>query len=423
MKHSLFLSLALGAGWLLSPESLVIAGNAAGTMGWMTLPLLASIALLYTVCGKLINSSQLPNTENREHLMLQSMIGKIPATGFTIAASIPLLVLAATALLVTSGYTFNEVFLYWFPNFGFSFLLLALLTILQFFPEKFIYRAQICFVSLAAGGLLILSFYGIAAAEVPVSQVFQQSGGFSPSSSAILLLLFVGSTSASFTNEKQQPSLLLPVAGFMLFFCWVLVSLAYVNPERLASSTIPYMTAARKIMGDPGRQIMGIVIISGTCAAITGLMLLCKRMLCGITKIESKDIVNCKTLRWGFPLFIAIITGILMATGLAGDDLLEVLLRGALVLWLLHYTLLCLAAIIQIKKKSQTFPLPGAICTLILTASLFSLILSNPHRNEMISFLISMLGISGLLASIWFFLYKNTNASKTNNFQQMEKNV
>ena len=423
MKHSLFLSFALGAGWLLSPESLVIAGNAAGQMGWMALPVLASIALLFTVCGKLIHSPQVTTTKQKEQLMLQSMIGKIPATGISLAAVVPLLVLAATALLVTSGYTFNEVFLYWFPNFGFSFLLLALLTILQFFSDKIIFRAQICFVSIAAGGLLILSLYGLASTEVHVSQLFNQPGSFSSTSSAILLLLFVGSSATGFSNEKRPPSLLLPVAGFILFSSWILVSLAYVNPERLASSTIPYMTAARKIMGDPGRQIMGMVVISGTCAAITGLMLICRRTLCDIAGIASENFISCKKLRWGFPALIAIITGISMATGLAGKELLEVILRGALILWLLRYALLCLAAVAQIKKKSKAIPVPAAVCTFFLMAALFSLILSNPHRSEMLNFLISMLGISGLLATIWFFVSRNVNASKPANFQQMEKNV
>ncbi len=423
MIHSLFLSLALGAGWLLSPESLVIAGNAAGQMGWMTLPVLAFITLLFTACGNLINSAQVTNTEIKEQLMLQSITGKIPATGFSLAAVIPLLVLAATALLVTSGYTFNEVFLYWFPNFGFSFLLLALLTILQFFSDKVIFRAQICFVSLAAGGLLMLSLYGIATTEIPFGLLFKQHGNFSSTSSATLLLLFVGSSGAGFSNGKQQPSLLLPAFGFILFFCWILVSLAAVSPERLTSSTIPYMTAARKIMGDPGRQIMGMVIISGTCAAITGLMLVCRKMLCDIAGITTEGLVSCKKLRWGFPPLIALISAILMATGLAGDELLEVILRGALILWLLRYALLCLAAIIHIKEHSQTFPLPGAVCTFILMAALFSLIFSNPHRIEMLGFLISMLGISGLLATIWFFISRNITAGKSENFQQMEKNL
>lgn len=411
MKYSLFLSLALGIGWLLSPEALVIAGNCAGQLGWLSLPLLVAVALLFAVCGRLLHSPQLPSTPNRAYLTLRSLTGTIPAISLTLASCIPLVILAATALLVTSGYTFNEVFLYWFPNFGFSFLLLALLTLLQFFPEKIIFRAQICFVSLAAGGLLILALYGTISAENPLSGIIQQPGSFSSASSAALLLLFAGST---VTAKSQQPFPLVPIAGLVIFFFWILASLAYVSPERLASSTIPYMTAARKIMGEPGRQIMGVVVISGTCAAITGLMLLCRRMLGGFAgESTSSETFAGKGQRWIFPPLIATITGSLMATGLAGDELLEVLLRGALILWLLHYTLSCSSALFYIKQETGSIPLPGSICTLLLLAGLATLIISNPQRNEMLLFLVSILGISGLLATIWFFINKNT--------QQMEK--
>jgi len=410
MKNSLFLSLALGTGWLLSPESLVITGNAAGQMGWMTLPLLASVALLFTICGRLLSSPRLPTTANKEQQILTNMAGNIPATSLSIAASIPLLVLAATALLVTSGYTFNEVFLYWFPNFGFSFLILAFLTLLQFFSKNIIFKAQILFVSLAAGGLLFLALYGITTAKVPVTNIFLQPGSFLPGSSAVLLLLFAGS---NLTNEKTSPRLLIPIVAFVLFFCWILASLAFVAPERLASSTIPYMTAARKIMGDPGRQIMGMVIISGTCAAITTLLLLSRQMLSALTNGTQDKQKPSNKVRWIFPPLFAILTGALMATGLAGDELLEVLLRGALILWLLHYTLLCLSALVMIRQKTDKIPPAEAICTLILIGALITLITGNPHRSEIIIFILSMLGISGLLGTIWFFINKNVHTDKT----------
>ena len=407
MKQSFFLSLALGSGWLLCPESLVIAGNSAGQLGWLTLPLLAAVAILFVVCGKLLNNPLLPATDSKEFQILQGITGTIPAAALTIAACMPLVVLAATALLVTSGYTFNEVFLYWFPNFGFSFLLLALLTILQFFPEKTIFRAQFCFVALAAGGLLVLALYGIVGGEKAVTDVLQQPVGFSSTSSALLFLLFVGST---LSGNRQTPSFLVPLAGFVIFFLWILVSLTYVSPERLASSTIPYMTAAKKIMGDPGRQIMGVVVISGTCAAITGLTLLSRHMLAKIaTGKMTIGLLSEKAQRWFLPPLIALITGSLMATGLAGDELLEVLLRGALILWLLYYSFMCLSALICINKKSQPIFLPASICTLILLVSLFTLVISNPHTIEICIFIFSTLGISGLLAAIWFLINKKLN--------------
>ncbi|MEA3467050.1 MAG: hypothetical protein U9R57_02365 [Thermodesulfobacteriota bacterium] len=407
MKHSFALSLALGSGWLLCPESLVIAGNNAGQLGWLTLPLLAAVALLFAVCGRLLNNPLLPTTDSKEFQILQELTGTIPAAGITIAACIPLVVLAATALLVTSGYTFNEVFLYWFPNFGFSFLLLVLLTILQFFPEKTIFRAQVCFAALAAGGILGLALYGITGGEKTVTKILQQPVHFSSASPALLFLLFVGST---LSWNKQKPSFLVPLAGFVIFFLWILASLAYVTPERLASSTIPYMTAARKIMGDPGRQIMGVIVISGTCAAITSLVLLSRRMLAEIISEEmTTGLLTEKAQQWIFPPLIALSTGLLMATGLAGDELLEVLLRAALILWLFYYSFVCLSALIWIKKKSQPISLPAGIGTLILMISLFTLVINNPHTIEICIFIFSTLGISGLLAAVWLSIHKKFN--------------
>ncbi len=401
MKQHLFLSLTLGTGWLLCPESLVMVGNGAGQMGWIALPLLVAIALLYSICNKLIQTPRFPDTTGGGFLLLKTMTGAIPAAGISLAAFIPLLILAATALLVTSGYTFNEVFLYWFPNFGFSFLLLALLCTLQLLPEKLIVRAQIFFVCLAAGGLLILSVYGITTSDIPTTAVLKESGSIWSSSSAILLLLFAGLT----CNSNTQHSFFsVPVAGLLIFSLWIVASLTYVSPERLTSSTIPYMTAARKIMGEPGRQLMGIIVISGTCAAITGLMLLCKQMLCNIAGVNSPNSKFSRNLRWSFSPLIAMITGILLATGLAGDELLEVLLRGALILWLAHYTLLCFAAILHSYRKAKTVPWTGSVCTCVLMVALFSLITDNPHRMELLVFLFSVLIISGLFSTIWFYI-------------------
>jgi len=408
MKCSFLLSFALGAGWLLSPEALVIGGNSAGNMGWLVFPALAVAALLLSVSGNLLNSSQRAAEHDNDFLLLRCMTGTIPAISLTLASSIPLVILAATALLVTSGYTFNEVFLYWFPNFGFSFLLLALLTLLQYFPEKIIFRTQICFVLLTAGALLFLVLSGIAGTEPPVNEVLSHTGSFSSASSVLMLLLFTGSTS----GVRTKHPFLVPIAGLVFFFLWICVSLWYVNPERLASSTIPYMTVARTIMGDPGRQIMGVAVISGTCGAITGLMLMCRAMLADIVTSNNGDrLVTIQ--RRVFPLLVALATGILMAEGLAGDELLETLLRGSLILWLIHHSLLCLSAILTNHRVHQTVPLAGAMTTTLLIAAVFILIVTNPQRNEITFFILSMLGTGGLLAAIWIFINKITGTKTT----------
>ncbi len=394
MNSTYLLPLALGCGWLLCPEALVIAGNATGQMGWFTLPLLALAVLVFATCNRLLYNPHLPAVPAKELVILQKSVGKIPAASLIVASCLPLTILAATALLVTSGYTFNEVFVYWFPNFGFAFLLLALLTILQFFPEKTILRLQFIFIGLTVGGLLFLGLYGTFSATKPVSEILQQPDHFSPEDAATLLLLFAGTT---FFQKRQQSVALIPVTCFVIFFFWTIASLAHVDADRLVSSTIPYMTVSRKVLGDVGRQIMGLVVISGTCSAITGLMLHCRQKFSILASEEMMPVfLSAKVQRWALPPLIAVVTSVLLATGLAGNELLEVYLRGALLLWLLYHTLLCLSALLWIKEDSQTIFWPGSISILILMTGLFTLLLASSHKMELSTFILSALIISGL---------------------------
>jgi hypothetical protein len=54
---------------------------------------------------------------------------------------------AATGILATAGYVCNEMFLYWFPNLGFSFCLLGLLLVINRIGHRFSETAQIGFVA------------------------------------------------------------------------------------------------------------------------------------------------------------------------------------------------------------------------------------------------------------------------------------
>jgi hypothetical protein len=75
MKYHLILSLSIGCGWLLCPEALTIAGKVAGATGWLVFPFLATAALLFTACGRLLASQQFPVSADRELLILgQSLI-------------------------------------------------------------------------------------------------------------------------------------------------------------------------------------------------------------------------------------------------------------------------------------------------------------------------------------------------------------
>ncbi len=398
LKYSFLFSFGLGCAWLLSPESLVTAGNLAGKLGCLSLVFIVLVLLLFIFCNRLLHHPQLPDSPDKEFLILRSALGNIPATALSLVSCLPLTILAATALFVTSGYTFNEVFLYWFPNFGFAFLLLACLTILQILPEQYSYRAQTLFMILTGGGLLFLSLYAIAGTEASAADLFHKPASFSPADPALFLPVFTGIT---LVHEKYSANVVM-VFGTTLFILWIIASMLYVSPERLASSTIPYMTAARKIMGEPGRQLMGLVVISGSCAAVNALMLLSRQMFTHI----SPALLPVKSRRWLLPLFTGSCTGILMATGLAGDEALETLLHSGLILWLSYYLILCCSALSWLKKNSGTAMLPSCLPPLFLTGGLLSLIFGSPARTETILHIFFAISAAALVAAVWFFINK-----------------
>lgn len=407
MKSPILLSLTLGCGWLFSPEVLVITGNSAGHLGWLALPLLMLTALLVTVCNRNIHNAQQYAPHHNELSLLGQSIGKGAAATLTIASCLPLLILAATALLVTSGYSFNEVFLYWFPNFGFAFLLLGLLSFVQFLPLVQLQRIQLCFVSLAGLGIVILGVYGSLTPAKKLGIIVQQPEQLSaaPLSSALLLLLFAGS---NLYHGKKDSFAAVPLIALLVFLPWMFASLAHVDPQRLADSTIPYMTVSRKILGDSGRQIMGIVVIMGSCAAFTGLSLLCREKLSDLSREKmAPPFLAQSGQRWLLPLLIAIATGICMATGLAGDELLETLLRSALLLWLLYYGVLSFSAALALHKELKTLPLPAYIAPLVLVAAFFYMVFSNPHTKEIPGVIIALLTASGCIAAVWLLIAPN----------------
>ncbi len=103
-------------GWTLSPEALVLASNHAGTGG-----ITAILALLF---GLLISSLGVTLTKCQPHEVKYSPTISFIQTSKDLATTFSLAIFLSTGMLVTAGFTFNETFLYWFPNFGFSAILL-----------------------------------------------------------------------------------------------------------------------------------------------------------------------------------------------------------------------------------------------------------------------------------------------------------
>jgi amino acid transporter len=189
---------------------------------------------------------------------------------------------------------------------------------------------------------------------------------FNIKSLALAPLLFIGYdlltyTNGAGTNTKLTPMMLTGIFVFgLLAILWGLAAYLYVSPENLADTTLPHILTAKKIGGQAGRVIIGMVIISGTCAAVNVLIYAVSRMLTQMaanrllpaifTRFPSRPIVSLSCLAGAI--------GLLMAIGFAGSDLLDKSIRAGSFFWLLNYAITQLALFIQWRKKHSPHQRP-----------------------------------------------------------------
>jgi hypothetical protein len=249
-------------------------------------------------------------------------------------------------LLVTAGFAFNEIFVYWFPNFAFAFILLAGLLAIQLAGDKVVHAAQLMLMALVLAGLGTLIAMGLWShphwpAMVGSSQSTDTS--FSPMA---VIMLFVGFDLAlNPVTAHRKPRVhaainngLLAAAGIIAL--WTLASLLNVPGAKLSDSFIPHLVAARHIGGDPGRMMMGGVVIAGSCAAVNALFRSVARSNALLTARWPTNSIKrlhflSKPAFW--QVVSAVAVAVLMAGGMAGTDEIDIYLRAGLILWLTYY--------------------------------------------------------------------------------------
>jgi APA family basic amino acid/polyamine antiporter len=415
--------IAVAMGLMLSSESLTLLGNNVGVAGIYFLAFIPAAVLLHLFTAlsyrELLSSFPGPKGEAQ---FLKEALGSIPAIVLPIGSRVLLTICAATGILATAGYVFNEIFLYSFPNLGFSFCLLGLLVLINLLGPKFPETTQIIFVSLALLGLLVLSIGGLSGWEnAPSASENANPTSFHIARAALLApVLFLGYDLAGMTIERtgMHPFDLVKamVGGLLLaaliFYLWSVVSLKYVSPNKLADTTIPYTITAKAIMGQKGRICMGIVILSGTCAAVNALLMAVSRMVAGMSAQGFLPSFlgaarNCAPI----PLILlGIGTGAMMAVGMAGEPLLEVYIRAGIWLWLFNYAMIHLCVLItrrRIPDRSkqlhlqfrgyQVFPI---VAFTVLIMVLFGLLWTDGESLFLIKsilFTIAGLSLYGLL--------------------------
>ncbi len=359
MKVRYLIALAWMTGLFISPEALLLQGNLSGLCGpGFILLLAAAIILHWTNVTAARGDGMTDPAAPSEIKLLIETVGPLSASALLLMARPSLAVCLATALLVTAGFVFNEVFLYWFPNFGFAALLLSIILALNLAGPRAAAAGQFLFTATASAGLVGLAVVGLFSGDqtaAATSTALSMSAGTRGAGLAAIGL--VGYDLLRYSAHRFHPDQLAMVIkaglvmGGLLILLWNTASLLHVAPSRLADTSIPHILAAKAIAGPTGRIIIGIVAIAGACAAVNYLFQTVARMLAAMARNHLLPAVfGHSASRPTFALVsLAAIVGLLMATGFAGTDWLDASIRAGLLLWLVFYAIILLAG----KLKSM----------------------------------------------------------------------
>ncbi|WP_458775412.1 hypothetical protein [Desulforhopalus sp. 52FAK] len=397
MSNSFFIAGSIFAAWLLSPEALVLVSNLAGTNG-LTAPLFILGAALISYLALLLTNyqSEQEKTFPGEEIILHS---------FGLAAAGTLAIFLPTGMLVTAGFTFNETFLYWFPNFGFSATLLIVVLLIQLTGEFAVQVAQRLFSSIAAMGVFTIILVGLLSQTGTATPELHSASreGHYFTHFTFSLLLFLGSWHPALRSISPIQLFCILLGGALFISLWQIVAIHYVPGEKLANSTIAYIFVAREVMGQAGRIIIGITIISGTCAAVNYFFSLTTRysrkLLNPITTSSTHKVATDRLI----VLLLATMIAICMASGLAGEPHLEIYIFASLLLWLMSAAVRVSLAWLRTRKIVYTI-LPA---TFILAP--FYLIMTHEDSTSLVIFIALALCPSFIISSAVTFLGKRAH--------------
>ncbi|MFN2354389.1 MAG: hypothetical protein ABR512_07685 [Desulfopila sp.] len=328
------LSAGLILAWLVTPESMMLVNKGAGMAGGVIIVALAIGAMFAVSSAAVMHNPQLVrHGYDNDVRVMRAVLGQPLGLAAVLSGRVPLLLFASTGMLVSAGFAFNEIFLYWFPNFLFASLLLLCVTLLNIFTRPFALMLQIFSVGLMILGMLVLIVMGFNEHTVVQSSNNEIQQGLTPLLIAMGCVPFLG-----FDFHRPRPDsgvvYICLTAGLVLLVASAVMAIGAVAPHRLAETTIAHMIVARAVAGELGRYIMGMVVIAGVVAGVNGLFIVMKRLYADIVLESLGPHGNHRS--WLVVLVAALAIFTMMMTGMAGEALLESRIRAAIVLWMLY---------------------------------------------------------------------------------------
>lgn len=403
MGRAMILSMAVAMGMMLSPESLIVIGNGVGGGGVYFLLAVSLVTIFYVLN---IMAHSVATVTGGEIRFLKATLGPVAAGASSLCSRVAFCICALPVLLSTAGFVFNETFQSWFPPFLFAHLLVIALAAVNIARRELAEWLQVVFVVLVVGGLVFLSVMGIA--RPPETYLVLAPSGLAGVVKAMTtaIVLFVGFDLMFLSGRHGADAARSAVTALMFtamaFTLWSLASLFHVPLLKLSDSTIPYSIAARAIFGQPGRLVVGVVVIAGVAAAVNALLLGVGRMM---TSMASEGLLPGVFLMGAKRdaasiIFLSGSAVAFMLLGYAGEERLLVYMKGALLFWLLHYAVLHLAVIFALRqKRGGSIFMMSLMGVVVFTVAFFGAVYVFEQRGELIrSMLYLMAACTGIVA-------------------------
>ncbi len=230
---------------------------------------------------------------------LKNVIGSSSTHTLQLCGRIPMLLFVSTGMLVSAGFAFNEIFLYWFPNFLFASLILFLIAGVNAFGERTALTFQAGCVLLTFAALVTLLILAILGDTPEVLTNLDGARKTSQLPAFAFCLVFLSFLGFDFHRGRQHNGIVFFALflGFILLAGWSAVPVRYVESTSLLHSSISYMQLARAVAGDTGRYIMGVAVISGVAAGVNGLFIVGKRSVHSFfhdgPQREENELIGC----------------------------------------------------------------------------------------------------------------------------------
>lgn len=412
--HSTIITIAIALSWPLSPDALVRLGNGAGKGGLGVLFGLLFAASLSGMAATVIRRPKMP--DGREYDaggLLAAALGPLPAMTIVIASRVSLVLLLPTGLLVTAGSTFNEVFVYWFPTFGFSYLLLTVILLTHLAGERSALALQPVFAGIAVSALTLLVLLGLSDSG-EMGSLSTPAISALPISAASALVLFLGyDVPSSSPDGKSRLPVLAGLSGILLLFCgWALASLSHLPAQRLVDSTVPHIQVARAIAGESGRILMGITVIGGACAAVNGLFLIARHSLAALAARNLLPGHRQGAFSAGIRVAVlSAIIAVMLASGLAGTNILETYIEATLLLWLFSVAIQCLAAFRLLRERDGFRAVLAVVTGLLLAGGAVMLLSTHGEAKDIARFLTILLLSVFMVSAFWLRLNRGAGGA------------